>query len=303
MIAFVGAQPAELMLVDRQGRARPLTAERRRFHSPRVSPDGRYIVTDVTEAATRDVWMLDRRDSTMTRFSFEHWGHDPMWMPDGRSVVFAADVGGAPGIFRRNADGSGAAESVLVVAEQLTAHAPGAPGQVIAVRIGGGGNDIVTVPLTGERREATPLLNTPYSEGFPALSPDGRWLAYGSDESGRYEVYIRPFPGPGPRTIISQNGGSEPVWARNGRELYYTGLSSSAMMTAATVELGREPRVTARRPLFALDDFEGASPHANYDVLPDGSGFVTVRQGRASEVNVILNWREIVRRQSAPAGR
>jgi Tol biopolymer transport system component len=299
VLVFIGAQPAELMLVDRAGRSRPLTAERRRFHSPRVSPDGRLIAVDVTEASTRDVWLLDRRDSTFTRFSFEHWGHDPMWTADGGSVVFAADVGGAAGVFRRNADGSGAADSVLVQGEQLTAHSPGAPGHVLAVRIGGSGQDIVSVPLAGERRTATPVLATPYVEAYPALSPDGRWLAYVSDESGRNEVYVRPFPGPGPRTIISQNGGSEPAWARGGRELFYKAVSGHATLMAAALELRSEPRVVARRPLFAIDDYEDAAPHANYDVLPDGSGFVMVRQGRAAELNVIQHWPEIVRRQLA----
>src|SRR5574341_2555115 len=166
LLVFVAAQPSELVVVDRAGRARALATARRRFHCPRVSPDGRWIVVDVTEASSRDVWMLDRRDSSCSRFSFELGGHDPMWTPDGRQVVFAADVGGSPGIFMRNADGSGAAESILVVANQLTAHSPGGPNEVLAVLIGGSGQDIVRVPLTGERRVATPLLATPYAEAY-----------------------------------------------------------------------------------------------------------------------------------------
>jgi serine/threonine-protein kinase len=303
MIVLAGAQPSELVLVDRSGRARPLTARRSRYHSPRISPDGRLIAVDITESSTRNVWLLDRWDSSLTRFSFEHWGHDPMWMPDGRTIVFAADVGGSPGVFMRASDGSGAAESVLVVTDQLTAHTWGGPGQVLAVRIGGSGSDILRVPLTGERREATPLLVSPYTEQFPALSPEGRWLAYVSDESGRNEVYVRPFPGPGARTIISQNGGTEPMWARNGRELFYKAPAGEPVLVVATVDLRGEPRVLERRTLFAIGDYEGAAPHANYDVLPDGSGFVMVRQGRASELNIIQNWHEIVRRQGAAGGR
>jgi serine/threonine-protein kinase len=299
MFVFIGFQPSELVVVDRTGRARPLTSRRYRYHSPRVSPDGRLIATDITEASTRNVWLFDRQDTSLTRFSFEHWGHDPMWLPDGRTVVFAADVGGSPGIFTRAADGSGAAESVLVVTDQLTAHSWGGPGRVIAVVIGGSGQDIVSVPLTGERRETTPVVATPYLEQFPALSPDGRWLAYSSDESGRNEVYVRPFPGPGRRTIISQNGGSEPVWARSGRELFYKAPAGEPMLISAALDLRGEARVVERRALFTIGDYEGAAPHANYDVLPDGSGFVMIRQGRASELNVIQNWPEIVRRQSA----
>jgi serine/threonine-protein kinase len=303
LMIFVGARPSELVVVDRMGRSRPLTLRRFRYHSPRVSPDGRWVAVDITEASTRNVWLLDRRDSSLSRFSFEHWGHDPMWAPDGRTVVFAADVGGSPGVFMRASDGSGAAESVLVVTDQLTAHTWGGPGHVLAVRIGGSGSDIVSVPLAGEQRVATPVLASPYTEQFPALSPDGRWLAYVSDESGRNEVYVRPFPGPGPRTIISQNGGTEPAWAHSGRELFYKAPAAEPVLVAAEVDLRGEPRVLERRPLFTIGDYEGAAPHANYDVLPDGSGFVMVRQGRASELNIIQNWPEIVRRQGAAGGR
>ena len=303
LLAFVGAQPSELVVVDRSGLARVLTSQRRRYHCPRVSPDGRWVAVDVTEASSRDVWLLDRRDSSFTRLSFEQRGHDPMWTPDGRQVVYAADVGGPPGIFMRNADGSGAAESVLVTTGQLSAHSPGASGEVLAVLIGGSGQDIVSVPLRGERREGTPLLAAPYLEAYPALSPDGRWLAYVSDESGRNEVYLRPFPGPGPRVIVSQNGGSEPTWARSGRELFYKAVAGEPMLMSASIEMRPEPRVLSRRALFAIGDYESAAPHANYDVLPDGSGFVMVRLGRASEINVVQNWTELMRRQSAAGGR
>ncbi|OGU23976.1 MAG: hypothetical protein A3K13_05650 [Gemmatimonadetes bacterium RIFCSPLOWO2_12_FULL_68_9] len=303
LLAFVGAQPSELVVVDRSGQARVLTSQRRRYHSPRVSPDGRWVAADITEASTRDVWLLDRRDSSFTRLSFEQRGHDPMWTPDGRQVVYAADVGGPPGIFMRNADGSGAAESVLVISGQLSAHSAGANGEVLAVLIGGSGQDIMSVPLRGERRIASPVLAAPYLEAYPAVSPDGRWLAYVSDESGRNEVYVRPYPGPGPRVIVSQNGGSEPLWARNGRELFYKAVAGEPTLMAASIEMRPEPRVLSRRALFPIGDYESAAPHANYDVLPDGSGFVMVRLGRASELSIIQNWTELVRRQGAARAR
>jgi eukaryotic-like serine/threonine-protein kinase len=304
LLAFVGAQPSELVLVDRSGQARVLSRQRRRYHSPRISPDGRWVAVDVTEASTRDVWLLDRRDSSFTRLSFETRGHDPMWTPDGRQVVYAADVGGPPGIFMRNADGSGAADSVLILPSgQLTAHTNGATGEVLAVLIGGSGQDILRVPLRGPQRTATPLLAAPYVEGWPALSPDGRWLAYVSDESGRGEVYVRPFPGPGPRVIVSQNGGSEPMWARTGRELFYKAIVGEPVLISASVVTVPEFRVLSRRALFAVGDYESAAPHADYDVLPDGSGFVMVRLGRASDINVLLNWPDLVRRQNSGRSR
>jgi serine/threonine-protein kinase len=305
-LVYMPALPFDLVETDRAGHAVPIAQIQRRFHSPRVSPDGRKVAVDFIEQGARDMWLLDLRDHTLSRLSFDHDGHDPTWMPDGREILYATARNGVIGVFRRAADGSGTADSVLVQEPGLSAHTVTPDGHVaIAVSTTGksGSFDILTIPLTGERR-AEPLLSTPFNEGWPALSPDGRWLAYVSDESGRQEVYVRPFPGPGGKVLVSQNGGSEPVWARSGRELFYRGSGArEPEMVAATVEAGSEFRVLSRTALFGLTDYEPASPHANFDVTPDGQHFVLVHQGRLGEIVLVQNWTELVKRQSASTSR
>jgi serine/threonine-protein kinase len=299
-LAYVPSLPFHLVRVDRNGRLETLTDEPRRYHSPRVSPDGRRIVADFADQV-RDVWVLDLRDRTMTRVSFDNDGHDPIWAPDGASVVYASRRGSGVGIVRRRADGSGEAESLLVRGLQLTAHSISPDGRVaIAVALGPNGDfDLVTVPLVGQSR-VEPLLDTRFNEFFPAISPDGRWLAYVSDESGRSEVYVRAFPGTGGRLLISQNGGTEPQWSRDGRELYYRDFEGPSLV-AVSIVTRPVPRVESRTRLFSVSDYETAAPHANYDVTPDGK-FIFVRQGRLSEIVYLQDWVELVRRQSRAAG-
>ena len=133
-----------------------------------------------------------------------------------------------------------------------------------------------------------PLLTSPvFNERMPALSPDGKWLAYVSNESGRYEVYVRAFPGPDSKYPISARGGDEPMWSRDGRTLYYR--ESNKMMAATLSTNGGTFAVTSREALFD-DRFARTTHHANYDVAPDGSGFLMVQRGdSASTVKVVLN--------------
>ena len=156
--------------------------------------------------------------------------------------------------------------------------------------------------LEGER-EAQPFLQTPFEEGGAVFSPDGRWLAYVSNESGRYEIYVQPFPGPGGKWQISTEGGREPVWARNGRELFYR--NSNQMMA---VEITTEPTFSAGSPRLL---FEGAFMSGTvflpyYDVTPDGQRFVMLKPVESetsapTQINVVLNWFEELK-QRVPTG-
>ncbi|HEV2083862.1 MAG TPA: hypothetical protein VGR09_02155, partial [Gemmatimonadales bacterium] len=130
--------------------------------------------------------------------------------------------------------------------------------------------------------------------------PDGRWLAYESDESGESEVYVRPFPGSGAKVLVSQNGGAEPVWSRDGHELFYRGFGQQGIpLVAVAVRAAPDFEVLSRRTLFDAADFEGAQPHANYDVSRDGRSFVMVRQGPLAEMVLVQNWAEEARRRGA----
>ncbi|MDH3495219.1 MAG: protein kinase [Gemmatimonadota bacterium] len=303
-LVYVPELPFRLMMVDRTGRPEFITDVQRRFHSPRFSPDGRRVAVDFTQQGSRDVWSLDLGQRTLTRLTFDDDGHDPVWTRDGR-VAYATSRGGNIGIFMRNADGSGVAESVYVgTTAAITAGAFAIDGKHVAtIALGTAGSwDIGLLPLDGSRTPE-PLLATPFNEGWPAISPDGRWLAYQSDESGQFEVYVRPLTGRGAKVLVSQNGGSEPVWNPDGRELFYRGIATQGSpIMSATIRTSPEFQVLSRTTLFDAASYEQASPHANYDVSPDGRRFVMVHQGELSRIVVILNWIEEVRRRSG-AGR
>ena len=148
------------------------------------------------------------------------------------------------------------------------------------------------------------LLGTPFNEQGATLSPDGRWLAYSSDETGRDEVYVRPFPEGDAKILVSQQGGAEARWAPDGRTLYYQSLRNGVpVLMAAAVSAGAEFNVGAHTTLFDVSEFEPASPHANYDVSPDGTRFAMIHQGPLSEMVFVLNWTEEVRRRGAGAAR
>jgi dipeptidyl aminopeptidase/acylaminoacyl peptidase len=269
-----------LVRVARSGQATTLLGTDRSYHNPRVSPDGRRISVDFTEQE-RDVWLFDIADSTLSRFGFDSSAHDAEWLPDGSGLVFAAFRGGAIGELRRRFDAPGPAESLFVGPEQISVHAMTADLRTgIGVMIERGAFDLIRLDLNGPAARLDTVQATRYNEGWPALSPDGRWLAYQSDESGRPEVYVRQWPGLGGRVQVSQNGGTEPAWSRDGRELFFrSGGGVEPFMVAATFEAAPSFRVRSRTQLFNLASYEFATPHRNYDLFPDGRSFVMVRQG------------------------
>lgn len=290
---YVPEQPFDLMLVDRDGR-RETIAEGRRFHSPRFSPDGNTLAFDFIQQGNRDVYTLNLDQRTPQRLTFKLDGHDPVWTPDGRFIMFIS----GDGIFRRRTDGGGAADSIFL--DALTSGVISFADDVRAVTSGlgiGGSWDVGVLDVFDENRRLEPLLATPFNEQHPVVSPDGRWLAYTSDETSRSEVYVRPFPEGGSKTIISQSGGSEPMWNPAGNELFYLGIDDGAPhLISASYDTRPNFEVTSHRKLFETSDFEPASPHANYDVSPDGSRFVFVYLGTIDQIVYVMNWVDEVHR-------
>jgi serine/threonine-protein kinase len=291
-LVYLPEQPFSLVLLDRSGR-RDVVAEGHRFHSPRFSPDGRYLATDFIQQGSRDVWTFDLRQRTLSRLSFENDGHDPVWSRDGRWVYYVH----ATGIWRRRADGGGSADSVYMGGySQALEMAP--DGTIIGAATGTNGLFDLVVVSADSPHVRTPLLATPYDDEGATLAPNGRWLAYSSDETGRNEVYVRPYPAGGAKALVSQGGGIEPRWSPDGRTLYYQSEHDGVpYLFAAGVVTGPEFTVTNRAPLFDISQFEPAEPHANWDVSPDGTRFAMVHQGSLIEMIFILDWPEEVRRQ------
>ena len=292
MVVYAPRNPAELVLVDREGRVRPLLDRPAEYHNPRFSPDGRSVSVDILEPTGRDVWVQSLDQGTLTRVTFDNDGHDAIWSRDGRSLVYVATRNGRIALLRTRLDGS--------PGEQLSpdpAIAPGAwtaDGRLLAVAAGEEGREGYNIIVDSAGR-LRPFLATRFSEGWPATSPDGRWIAYVSDASRRYEVYLSPVDGSSGRIQVSVDGGSEPVWSADGRELYYR-RTGTFELVAARLELGATPRVISRESLFGIGDFVGAEPHANYDVAADGR-MVMVRRTQAPKLVLIQNVDRLVQGQ------
>jgi len=320
-----------LVWVDRKGAAQPLAAPLRAYAQPRLSPDGRRLAIEI-EAGTRDLWVYDFAREALTRLTFEGNNGYPTWTPDGKKIAFQSFRAGrtALGLFWKLADGTGA-EASLPTGEYNAGPGSWTPdGKVLAfwelnpstLR------DIWALPMEGDPRQAGTegrkprlFLRAPFNETAPTFSPDGRWLAYVSDESGRNEVYVQPFPGPGgPPPVgsssqgaqspgsgpqggkwqVSTEGGTGPVWNRNGRELFYR--IGDRMMA---VDVTAQPAFAAGKPrlLFEAryDPDPGASYRANYDVAPDGQRFLMVKgpetTSQLTQVNMVLDWFEELKRR------
>ncbi len=295
-VVFVPNQPAELMLVDRSGATRPVMAARQNFHSPHFSPDGKRIAFDFTGPDGRDLWVLDLEQRTQTRVTFDRDAHDPVWSPDG-GLLYISRKSGVLGVYRVRPGSDGPTDSIFASPElQWTGQPLAGSGDLVTTLVRRGGSDIVRITRAG-RGAIVPLVATPFEEAWPAVSPDRRWLAFASNQSGQQEVYVRRMEGDGGVTQVSVNGGSEPVWSHDGRELFYRRASDTeADLLSARVETSPAFRVLSRVVLFSANAFDAAQPHANYDVSPDGRTFVAVRRDAATRITVLQNVPELVRR-------
>jgi serine/threonine-protein kinase len=305
-VAYLPEEPRSLVLIDRNGSARLATDVRHNFHAPSFSPDGRRLSLDFTGSGGRDVWIFALDQGTLTRATFVGDGHDARWTPDGRSITYTSSRSGVFGIYRTR-PGSGAPPESLFAERQLTftgVWLPDGSGLVTTADNlrPGTGADIALV-RNGGRGPLEPLVSTPFIEQYPAVSHDGRWLAFVSNQSGRGEVYVRPMRGEGDMVQVSTDGGTEPVWAPDGRELFYFSTEEGRVeLMEAAVRTAPSFQVTARRALFSAADIVGTNPHANYDVSPDGRTFAMVRRSPATRIMIIQDLAGLVRRQEGAGG-
>jgi Tol biopolymer transport system component len=242
-----------------------------------------------------DIEVYDIARGAMSRLTSEGDNHFPIWTPDGNRVTYvsrrAALTGGGYELLSQPANGSASGERLTSTDLKVSAVTPlswSPQGDVLAFADRG---DIWLLTTAGSR-EPRPFVQSRFNETTPAFSPDGHWLAYVSDESGRYEVYVQPFPGPGEKYPISTNGGIQPVWARSGRELFFR--NGDEMMVA---EVRPQPVFTAARPKLLFSGlFARSDGRVDYDVSPDGEQFVMLNAGEqerpATEISVLLNWFE-----------
>jgi Tol biopolymer transport system component len=286
-----GGQARTLVRVDRNGRRTPLLDERRGFRLPSVSPDGRHVAVTI-DPRPSEVWVYDLARRAGARISTEGHSLGPRWTADGRRIAWSGGPEGDRGSYWRAADGSTAAE--LLLKGQRSVETWSGDGQFLVFN----GTDPTTrgnLWIQPPRGESAPLIGTPADEYGARLSPDNRWLAYVSNESGRGEVYVRPFPNvDAGKWPISASGGQSPVWSPTGRELFY--LNGSAMMRTTIEANASTFRSSAPEVLFT-GPFETGSP--DFDITPDGAYFVMVEadpDAKPTQIHVVLNWLEELKR-------
>ncbi len=253
--------------------------------NPSCPPDGTRVTVYDDRAGTLSV--LDIARGTISPLA--EWAYSAAWSPDGERLAFSS--GNWDG-YVTSADGEGEAEPLFVrdAAEYPTSWS--SDGRVLAVeQWTPSGSDIWIVPLEGE---PSPFLSSKANERAATFAPGGQWVAYASDESGRWEVYVRPYPGPGKRRQISNGGGTEPQWSRDGKELFYR---NGYRMLAVDVDTGADFTASEPRLLFEERYDLVAGIGRNYDVSPDGQRFLMVSDTSAGELQVVINWfKELKRR-------
>jgi serine/threonine protein kinase/Tol biopolymer transport system component len=304
------AAERKLVWVSRNGEEQPLNAPSRGYFAPRLSPDGRRVAVVVAEQDSQ-IWLYDVTRETLTRFTFEgNFNDDPTWTPDGKRIGFdSIKEEGSSSIFWQLADGSGGPERLATSRNVQAPQSYSSEGRLLAFvefdPATGAGAGIWTLPVggpSGESKEgpqAQPFLRPPFNHLSPRFSPDGHWLAYASDESGRYQVYIQAYPGPSGKYQVSTEGGTAPVWNRSGHELFYS--NGNKMMA---VKIATQSAFTASTPRMLFEETHEPSPAqlTNYDISADGQRFLMlkpVEQGEIAltQIVVVQNWFEELKRR------
>jgi len=300
--------------VDRSGRTEPLEALPADYQTPRFSPDGKRLAFSVSGSQGADIWVKDLDRDAPSRLTFlAGQNRYPVWTPDGKNIVFRSDNRAAPGLHWVRSDGSGEAQRLPDWNLTEVPYSFSPDGKRLAFfRTGNAGRmDIFTAPVeadAGHPKLGTVelFLGTPFNEVCPVFSPDGRWLAYASNESGTMQVYVRPFPGPGGRWQISTDEGSFPVWSHDGRELLFETPDRRVMAVSYTAKgdsfANGKPRLWAETRLL------GAGVLSNYDLAPDGKRLAALLAEHVegekppTHLTFLLNFFDELRRR-APAGR
>jgi serine/threonine-protein kinase len=277
----------EVLRVDRSGNAVPVdTAWKPAANSFALSPDGRRMAVGIgLTSGALGVWIKQLETGPFSRLTFEGQDRRPTWSPTGEMVAFVRDSGNGGSVFVRRVDGS-SAERELARLDRPVQEVTWSPdGAWVVMRTdngAAGAGDIVAMRTDGDTT-AVPLADSRFSEMHPAISPDGRWLAYTSDQTGTQEVYVRPFPGPSDRQWqVSNGGGMLPKWSSDSRELYFI---NAARLMAATVDVSTGFEVTRTTALFGVSNYAIDVFHQSYDVLPNSGGFLFMQIPRSDQTS------------------
>ncbi len=286
-----------LVWVDRKGNEQPVTDLQSPFFSPRLSPDGQRIAY-ISYGREWQVWVYDLGSGTNSQLTGEGKAYYPIWSPDGKRLLFAWHKSLQSSLYWQPYDGSSAMERFTAGEYEERPGSWSADGKTLALVqwLTPGNADIAVMDVPSRR--ITPFLNSQFYEHYPEFSPNGRWIAYSSDESKREEVYVRPFPGPGMKRLVSIKGGIQPLWARDGKQLFYRWEDQ---FWVVDVETGGSFAAGKPRLLFEKPGFGHGFPIRTYDLSLDGQRFLMVREeplkpAPVTEMILIQNWFEELER-------
>ena len=274
------------------------------FWNPRISPDGRYLAYVRGRSGQYDLWVYDiQRETSPTRLTSQRDVDAPVWSPDSRRIAFSSTGGDSVlDIFILAADGTGDI-SPLTASSHDQYPASWSPEGMLAFLDYpvDSGADLWMLSTAGEGSEDPELfLDSPANLWHPTFSPDGRWLAYASNEADRWEVYVQPYPGPGRAVSISIGGGSRPAWSRIGRELFYRETTSRMMVV--DYEVAADGSFDAGKPRLLFEGaYRATYPLRNYDVSSDGRFVMGSYEDQpepqpVTQINIVLNWFEELKR-------
>jgi serine/threonine-protein kinase len=294
--SLVTGDKRTLVLVDRSGVEIPVTNVQRSYNHPRFSPNGEKVAYNINEK----IWIYDVvRDIQTPLISVGSFNRFPSWTPDNKKVTFQSYSSGFYNIYWKRIDGIGEAE-LLISGENIQAGGTWSnDGTLFAFYEIHPTNQRDICIYTTRDSTATTFLNTPDDESTPAISPDGKWIAYTSDRTGQYEIYISPYPGPGREERISTQGGDQAVWAPDGRELFYREgdkMMAVSVTTQPSLKLGMPELLFVKPYLFD-------SRNTQYDIHPDGNRFLMIKseESTSNKIDIVLNWFEVLKEKVGDA--
>jgi hypothetical protein len=285
--------------VDKNGHKAALPLKPSSYLHPRLSPDGRRLAYEI-EGASHDIFTYEFARGTTTRMSLDGASHWPLWTPDGRSLTFRSWKTGTMTMWSMPADQSGPSQLLTNIGSMQSPESWSPDGKRLAftqMDDPQSGSDIYVLPLDGDRKPQA-FWRTKFSEGSPKFAPNGKWMAYSSNESGQPEVYVSAYPA-GEKIPISNNGGTDPLWRHDGRQLYYR---LGDLMMVVDISYGRSLEVSKPRALWRGNYLAGAGSScgmegptsANYDVTPDGERFLMIEDASPNAecalLRLVSNW-------------
>jgi len=303
LVYLSGSSTQQVVLTEPRGASTVLVSQPGQYLHPRLSPDGKQLALEVSASGATEIYIFDIASGTLAPLTTDGaFNANPEWTPDSKRVLYTSTRDGRSGLWWQPAEHSGPAQRLIradsvVVLEGLLSP----DGRMLAVHVDGirTTNDLWYRGLTSDTTMKA-LVTSPFNEMGPRISPDGRWLAFASDESGTFQLYVTPMPGPGGRYQVSTAGGVTPVWSPDGRRLYY---AYGGRLEAATLAFAPTFAVTARETLFEPGSSSPPS-HANYDITPDGKQFVMLKPtGAEAQLIVVHDWKYELRERTADVRR